>query len=189
MKEIWKDVIYQGEDFGWRFECSNLGKIRNALTKKIYTPHKGGIGYYQICTTVNGERKNIKIHKAVAETFLSNNTNKKCINHIDGNKENNNVDNLEWCTHKENTLHAIEIGLMKNNYNFNNYINIRDKTFRGEDNGFSKLTEENVKYIREHYVKKQKGKKCNRDELANLFNVSPQLIFKVFKREICKHVL
>ena len=186
--EIWKGVIYQNQDLSWRFEVSNLGNIRNTKTKHIYKPHPGGIGYLQICTTINGKRYNIKIHKAVAETFLENKENKKCVNHKDGSKLNNNLENLEWMTHQENSQHAFKNGLLKPHNNYNNNNNNNRIVRSGELNNLSKLTNEDIFYIRENYIPKQKGKKCNRKELAEKFNVTPNLIYKIYKKEIWKHI-
>lgn len=94
--ELWKGLIYRGEDLSWRFEVSNLGRIRNAKNTHIYIPHKGGIGYYQICTNINNKNKNIKVHRAVAETFIPNPNNYRNVLHKDGDRSNNTVDNLEW---------------------------------------------------------------------------------------------
>ena len=189
IEEIWKGVIYQGIDYSWRFECSNLGRIRNAINKHIYTPHKSGIGYFQICTTVNDKRKNIKVHKAVAESFIDNPNNLPVVNHKDGNKENNNVDNLEWVTHKENSRHAIDLGLISYDSNNNSkYDEDGNYIYSGENNNLSKLTNEDVIYIREHYIPKGVGMKNNRQELADKFNVTPQLVYKIYKREIWKHI-
>ena len=60
-------------------------------------------------------RKNRNIHRVIAETFIPNPNNLPCVNHKDGNKQNNRVDNLEWCTHSENTLHSFRTGLQKTN--------------------------------------------------------------------------
>ena len=185
IEEIWKGVIYQGIDYSWRFECSNLGRIRNAINRHIYIPHKCGIGYYQICTSINGKRKNIKVHKAIAETFIDNPNNLPVINHIDGNKENNCVENLEWCTYQENSFHAWDLGLMSN---CKSNVENLSHDFYGEQNGMSKLTDNDIRYIRSHYVAKGKGKKCNRQELARKFNVTPTLIYKIYKKEIWKHI-
>lgn len=191
LKEIWKGVFYQGIDLTWRFECSNKGRIWNTFNKHIYIPHKAGSGYYQICTTINGESKNVKVHKAIAESFIPNPDHLPAINHIDGNKENNCVENLEWCTYRENSIHAYKIGLMppfilngKNIF----CTSDGDPVFIGEKNGMSKLTSDDVKYIRDNYIPRHKNQKCNRNELAEKFHVSPQLIYKIYKKSIWQHI-
>ncbi len=69
-------------------------------------------GYYNVCLFKNGKH-NKKVHRLVAEAFLENNNNYPCINHIDGNKLNNNVENLEWCTYSHNTKESYRLGLQK----------------------------------------------------------------------------
>ena len=68
-------------------------------------------GYHEVL--ING--KNHRVHRVVAELFIDNPDKKDCVNHIDGNKLNNTVQNLEWCTHSENTIHSIKLGLQKKN--------------------------------------------------------------------------
>lgn len=182
--EIWKGVIYQGVDYSWRFECSNMGRIRNALNGHIYTPHLGGIGYYQICTRVNDKNKNIKIHKAIAETFIPNPKNHRVVNHKDGNKQNNNVENLEWVTHKENSIHAIKLGLQPKTMNNNSkWI---EKTC-GESNNFAKLKKEDVIYIRKHFVKNTDGS-TNKNELGKMFNTHPANIMAIVNHKTWNHI-
>ena len=149
--EIWKGVKYNKQDLSWRFECSNLGRIRNTKTHRIYKEGISGIGYYQICTSINGKNKNIKTHKAVAETFISNLNNLPFVNHIDGNKLNNNVENLEWVTRQMNAIHAIKMGLLKPSFM---HLCDTDKTyiFSGEQNGMAKLSNEDVSFIRKNYI-------------------------------------
>jgi hypothetical protein len=60
-------------------------------------------------------RKNKNVHRIIAETVIFNPDNLPCVNHKDGNKLNNSVDNLEWCTHSENTLHSYQTGLQTTN--------------------------------------------------------------------------
>ena len=79
--------------------------------KKKHTKLK--TGYYAVGLWKNNVQKLIPIHRLIAETFIPNPKKLKCINHIDGNKENNNIGNLEWCTHSENVKHAYDTGLCK----------------------------------------------------------------------------
>lgn len=72
-------------------------------------------GYYEITLSSGEIRKTCLVHRLVAKAFIENHNGKPTVNHIDGNKRNNSVDNLEWATHKEQRKHAIETGLAKNN--------------------------------------------------------------------------
>lgn len=116
MKEniIWKRMIYHGKDLGDYYLVSNTGEIKGVKTRKIRKKNINHEGYYYVCVSL-GSRENklyIKVHRAVAETFLDNSNDNPVINHKDGNKLNNNVNNLEWCTHSYNTQHAIENNLI-----------------------------------------------------------------------------
>lgn len=103
--ESWKEVTRL-------HEVSNKGNIRNTLTKKGLKPWVGTTGYYHIKILVNGKKKNLKLHRLIAIAFIPNPENKKYVNHKDGNKLNNTVTNLEWCTHKENMEHASSTKLL-----------------------------------------------------------------------------
>lgn len=70
-------------------------------------------GYPRVYLQINGKKKVMKIHRLVAELFVPNPDNKREVNHKDGNKRNNNADNLEWCTRSENLKHAYRTGLRK----------------------------------------------------------------------------
>lgn len=110
-KEIWKDI----EGFP-NYEVSNLGRVRNKNTKQIIAPIKGSSGYLSVRIrkqTGDYEKPALNIHRLVAKTFIPNPENKPQVNHIDGNKLNNKMDNLEWCTRKENSKHAMKLGLFK----------------------------------------------------------------------------
>ena len=99
-------------------------------------------GYLEINLFKNGKPIFKRIHRLVAETYIPNPENKPDINHLDGNKLNNHVSNLQWVTSKENHSHAWKIGLYDN----------RDTS--GENNGQSKLTQIQVNEIRQNHVKK-----------------------------------
>lgn len=179
--EVWKGVVYQGIDYSWRFECSNKGRIRNTNNKHVYIPYISGSGYYQICTTINGIRKNIKIHKAIAESFLPNPNNLRDVNHKDGDKLNNNLENLEWLSHRDNTMHAIKVGLLIPPISLNPRC--------GEECNLSKLTEEDVRYIRTNYIPRKKGNsRSNRNELSKMFQITPNNVYKIWKNELWKHI-
>jgi hypothetical protein len=110
MTEIWEDIVINNIDYN--YEISNKGNVRNSNTKKILKPFLR-TGYYCIGLSINSIINKFSIHTLVATMFIDNSNNCKVINHIDGNKLNNNVENLEWCTYKENTSHALNNKLIK----------------------------------------------------------------------------
>lgn len=119
--EVWKDI----PDYEGRYQASSLGRIKSLKreTNNQYCKediilkikrHKNG--YLFAALYKNGKQKDISIHRLVATTFLENKNNYPCINHINGNKEDNSVSNLEWCSYSHNTKEAFKTGLMKPNY-------------------------------------------------------------------------
>lgn len=111
--EIWKDIIgYEG-----KYQVSNLGRVfsfeRNGTKAHFMKPKINRCGYVLVPLTKNKKVKWMFVHKLVLQTFIPNPNNKKQGNHIDGNKLNNCVDNLEWVTPKENIEHAYRTGLKK----------------------------------------------------------------------------
>lgn len=96
MQEIWKDVVGASE----YYQISNLGNIRNKITGEILKPSTSGP--YLHIELRYGINKYFSIHRMVAEAFIPNPFNFRCVNHIDENKRNNRVDNLEWCTYQYN---------------------------------------------------------------------------------------
>lgn len=118
MIEIWKPV----KEFEELYEVSNLGNIRKIGCKnqfgkyklfKEIKPYKNEKGYLRVGLSKNNKRIIKKMHRLVAETFLVNPDNLPEVNHIDGNKQNNRVDNLEWCTHQQNVIHSWKNNLSK----------------------------------------------------------------------------
>ena len=104
--EIWKDIPnYEG-----LYQVSNLGNIKSLFRyKKILKPIKNTLGYLKVSLYKNKKIKVFSIHRLVAETFIPNPNNLPEINHKDGNKGNNNVENLEWCTRQQNILHRFRV--------------------------------------------------------------------------------
>lgn len=90
---------------GWdNYEASNLGNVRNSKTGRILKPSSKG-GYLSVGLSSKSMKKTKSIHQLIAKTFIYNPENKPQVNHIDKNRSNNNVNNLEWCTSLENNLH------------------------------------------------------------------------------------
>ena len=116
---IWKRMIYHGKDLGDYYLISNKGEIKGVKTGKVRKKNINHEGYYFVCVSLGSRNKKplIKIHRAVAETFLDNPNNYPVINHKDGNKLNNCVENLEFCTYQENTIHAYKNELKQSNIN------------------------------------------------------------------------
>lgn len=105
-QEIWKDIpIYVG-----RYQASNLGRIKNIQTNHIMKQQIDIDGYF-IVSLEGLKKRTYKVHRLVAMTFIPNPLNKAQINHIDGNKKNNVITNLEWVTPRENIKHAYKIGI------------------------------------------------------------------------------
>lgn len=100
--EVWKDVInYEG-----LYQISNLGRVKTNKTQLIKKNSIDKYGYYIIGLWIKGERKTFKVHRLVAQAFIPNPENKPTVNHKDGNKLNNNVENLEWATNQEQLIHS-----------------------------------------------------------------------------------
>ena len=101
MKEIWKDI----EGYEGLYQISNVGRVKRVETDRILKPLKHTKGYYRVELYKNGSQSKKLIHRLVAQAFIPNTENKPQVNHIDENKTNNVVSNLEWMTAKENLNH------------------------------------------------------------------------------------
>lgn len=121
MEEIWKPVPIEGLDT--RYEVSNLGNIRS--TERIITTknrwgvahirhassaistHRDKAGYMVVVLRSDTKKHNLFVHRLVAMAFLPNPNNYPCVDHLDTDRANNNIENLKWCSHKENSLNPI----------------------------------------------------------------------------------
>lgn len=106
--EVWKNLIYNGELI-LPYEVSSQGRIRNRKTLHIKTLHDDRRGYLGTCVKHNGKWLYLRAHRAVASTFIPNTHNKTTVNHINGNKHDNRVCNLEWNTQQENNVHSMNV--------------------------------------------------------------------------------
>lgn len=162
MDEKFLDVVGY-EDI---FQISNTGKVFSKRTNKILKHHVAKSGYCTLATKVNGLNVAFRIHRLVATAFLANPENKPEVNHLDGNKANNIVSNLEWVTSKENIRHAFATGLKT--------------VYSGIGKWNSKLSEEDVRAIR-------LSTKSAR-ELSTEYNVHHTQISRVKRRVSYKNV-
>lgn len=155
---------------GWpRYSISNTGLVRNDNTGLILKPQTNTYGYYHVKLYGLYRRKITAIHRLVAKAFIKNNNKKPEVNHIDGNKKNNNVNNLEWVTVSENAIHA--------------YKNKLRTGPIGERSGSAKLKECDIKQIR---ILFKSG--LNKTELALKFNVTRRNINFIVNRKSWRHI-
>jgi len=146
--EVWKDI----EGYEKLYQVSNKGRIKSLHHGKErimkLTFDRGGYVHIVLyknkekCTEEDKVRSTYRVHILVARAFIPNPENKPEVNHINGNKWDCNVENLEWVTKKENQEHAVKLGLQKS----------------GTDSPNSKLTEDKVRDIRENCVPGDKEK-------------------------------
>jgi len=177
--EIWKDI----KDFDGMYQVSSLGRFKSLPRMKKCGKygkfmHNGFImkqnerkGYLSILLYKSNDYK-IKLpsHVLVAKYFIDNDTNKRTVNHINGNKMDNKMSNLEWLTDSEQQLHAVSIGLRKNTL--------------GEKSNFSKLTEDAVLKIRELY----KEGNITMKQISKIFDISENNIGCIVNRLTWKHI-
>ena len=167
MSEKWVQINgYEG-----LYDVSDAGNVRSRITGIVLKPYRTGKGegYLTVDLHINGKSKNKKIHRLVAEAFIPNPEEKPEVNHIDGDKTNNNVSNLEWCTGKENCTHAAETGLIQ----------------CGERRASAKLTSEQVAEIRQTYERGCLGRGAK--SLARKYGVSDVTIRRIISGRKWKH--
>lgn len=173
--ENWKEI----EGFEGYYAISDKGRVMSC-DRKIVEKNTGSVvtrkstilknittqGYSRVSLSRNDKKYAKMVHRLVAIAFIPNPYNKREVNHIDGDKNNNHVSNLEWVTPKENTKHAWDTGLCKPSF--------------GESHGCSKFKNEDILLIRS----------CNYSTpvLANMYKVNKSTINRIKKRVSWKHI-
>lgn len=159
--EEWRNVV------GYKdvYKISSLGRVMSLPKqagrqyrhrKQILSPKITQYGYRAVSLSVNSKVKHIHVHRLIAQAFIPNPENKPFVNHIDGNKLNNSINNLEWCTNDENMKHAVDTGLI---------------SFKGELNPSNKLSKEQALDI---FTSDRPYK-----DLVEKYNISLPLITKI----------
>lgn len=92
------------------YKVDENGNVYSCLSSKYLKPSESNTGYYRVMLYKNGARKRISVHRLVAMNFIEQDENKKFVNHIDSNRKNNHVSNLEWCDMSRNNQHAYDVG-------------------------------------------------------------------------------
>lgn len=177
VEELWKPVVGMEKDYlvSSRGRVKALGKEwktgryghRRKSDERIMNLSKRS-GYPQVAVSTSGKKNSYMVHRLVAEAFIPNDENKPYVNHIDGNKANNNVENLEWVTPLENSRHAANEGFYSS----------------GSKHYFSKLTEDIVWEIRE----RAQSEKLSYAELGRQYGVLDTTISKIVRGLSWKHV-
>jgi len=160
---VYKDI----EGYNGNYQINEFGEIyskrRRGSGGIVLAQHCNSSGYKRVTLRKGQEKKDVFVHRLVAETFLPHDNDKTCVNHIDGNKLNNALENLEWCTYSENMKHAIENGL--------DHI----PKLSGENHPNSKLKLSDVLKI-----KKSKNKNVKASIIAKEYNVTPEQIYNIW---------
>lgn len=179
-KEVWKDI----REYKGLYQVSNLGRVKSL--SRTYTRTIKGTTFKQnvkerilkqgesIYPLVNlykkGKNKVIYIHTLVTEAFLGKKRKGLVVNHKDGNRNNNNIKNLEYCTQKENMIHARETGLTTIQY--------------GEDTSGAKLTEQQVLEIHELAINKTYTQK----EIGKMYGIDGSQVSRIKNKIYWRHL-
>lgn len=140
-----------------------------------------GYTYAYLCFQNKG--KPIAIHRLVAQAYIPNPENKPCVNHINGIKSDNRIENLEWVTYSENNLHAYKTGLKMPVKHSNKTKKKMSRMRTGECNPGSKITWEDVRGIREKY-----NQGCSRKDLSKFYNISLSTVRSIVNLKTWKEI-
>ena len=151
-------------DIETNYEISNIGRLRNVKTGVFIKPYITWNNYYKFIFRVNGKKVNKFMHRLIMEYFVPNPDNLPQVNHINGIKTDNRIENLEWCSRSHNMQHAFDNGLIK--------LPIGEKRYN------NKYTETSVK----HVIELLKTGEYTKKEIADIVDV-PKSLVKAVKQK------
>lgn len=167
------------------YKANVNGQIWGEPRKKFLKPKINKYGYHCLTFYKNNKKISVTIHRLIAQTFIPNPENKPEVNHIDGNKTNNCVKNLEWVTASENHKHAYRIGLEVPKYGSKNSMYGKGYLRAGDKCPTAKLTNEQANEIRRLYS----TKKYTQKSVGALFGVSDSVVYWILKNKTYKERL
>ena len=169
---MYKKIIYPGCDLKYNYYVDENGNVWSEFSCKILVTFTDKDGYKRVRLTLKeGKRRNFPVHRLVLMMFSPiDDMETLQVNHIDGNKGNNSITNLEWCTAQENITHAVVAGLRNN---------------KGERNYFHKITEEDVRKIRQLHAT---GKYTYR-ALGKMFGLYEDHVSHIVRRKARSNVV
>src|SRR5699024_9744579 len=179
--EKWKPV----KDTGGRYYISNKGRLlttgwRGSTQIRIMKPAIDGSGYYRDSILIKGKLTTVKMHRLVAQHFIPNQLNKSQVNHIEFDRINNKVENLEWVTPKENAQHSLKAGRL---VGFKKGVKHKNHPI-GEQVGNAILTADIVREIRQ----KHRPRIYTRKMIAEEYGITESAVKDVLSRRSWKHV-
>lgn len=163
--EISKDGIVKSIDRVVDSKCKLNGRTKNTFKSIVRKPQLNLRGYYSFQLRRNGKYVGKELHRLLAETFIPNENNLSCVNHIDGCKTNNSLDNLEWCSYSDNIIHAYKNGLRSS----------------GEKRNGSKFPMKTIPYII-----KLAELGLSAKEISNIINVNKTTIYDLINGKTLK---
>ncbi len=162
IEEIWKDIKgYEGH-----YQASTLGKIRSLKNNITLKPGACFGGYLKVSLSKENRVWNVKVHRIIALTFLPIKSSENIVNHINGDRLDNSISNLEWCTPSHNVINGF----------------LRGRDVKGSKNNFSKLTTEQVEQII------ALRNTLSKTKIGIMFGVSRALIGMIHNGKVWKHV-
>lgn len=162
------EILKPMKEYNYLYGITNKGRVINLITNTVLT-NKINNGYWYTTIQINKKIYNVRIHRMIALYFVKGRTKEyNCVNHIDGNKLNNSLYNLEWVSVTINNYHMHEMGLVK----------------KGSRHSSSKINEEiAMKIYNEHHING-----LNYNQIRDKYNISKSIIGKVCRKERWKHI-